>query len=341
MYMVNPSKRVERAIKGLALLLGISCGCFYASFSRSGSSKRTAVLTKPFVPVTVESPKPEINETAAFLVSDDTTLADNLAASIKVLCWNHMNKVDKKRIEAIKKTWGRKCSKLITITSSGDNSSDVFNISKNEGQESNIENAYRFINKQYGNDFDWFLRTDGSVFVVMENLRYKLYAYNPDEPIGIGLKKIAEEYEYFSDKAGYVLSKSALNELINGFESKIDCMADKEASSEEIRFGRCLEEVGIIFGNSTDDQKKQQFFDKYLDDFLLPDPIVKLPYPWYQDYKVNHYLDSASNYSITFSNLSWQQMHVMEYLIYQLRPYGIETITPPLPEKISLLNVAL
>lgn len=339
MHIMNPSKGVERAIKCLALLLGILCGSFYASFSRSGSSQRMVVSTKPIAPVTVESQNQEVNETAAFLVSDDTTLADTLAASIKVLCWIHVNNVEKDRIEAIKKTWGRRCSKLITISSSGDNSSDIFNIPRNEGQKSNIENAYRFIYKQYGNDFDWFLRTDGSVYVVVENLRYKLYAYNPAEAIGIGLKKNAsEKHEYLSEKAGYALSKNALDELINGFESKLDCMENKEAASEEIRFGQCLEEVGVIFGNSTDDQMKQQFYDQLLDKFLLPDPIVKLPYPWYQEYKVDHYLDSASNYSITFCDLNWQQMHVMEYLIYQLRPYGIETITPPLPQKISLLN---
>lgn len=343
MFIGNPSKRAERTAKGLALILGILCGCFYASFSRSDTRQGTFFSRKQTATIATIKPiaqNQEVNETAQFLVSDDTSIADGLAQNIKVLCWIHVNNIERDRINAIKRTWGARCTSFIVISSSGKNKTDIFNIPKDQDQDSNIENAYRFIYNTYGDKFDWFLRTDGKSYVVMENLRYKLYAYDPSEPIGIGLTlKDDQNRVYFSEKAGYVLSKSAMENLVNGFDNGLSCTEDEEFENGEVQFGQCLKEVGVIFGKSTDDHGKQLFFDKHLDDFFLPEIEVKLPYPWYQDYKVDHYLNSASNFSITFYGMSWQQMHVMEFLIYQLRPYGLETIIPPLPGKISLVQL--
>lgn len=343
MHIGNPSKKVENIAKGSALLLGILCGSLYASFSRSDSRQELFFPQKPtstFSTIELNAQQLEVNETVQFLVSDDTTLADSLAQSIKVLCWIHVGQVEKDRVEAIKKTWGARCTSFIVISDAGKNESNIFIIPKEQNQMSNIENAYRFIYKTFGDRFDWFLRTDGKSYVVMENLRYKLYAYDPSEPIGIGLTLKNEKNQVFlSENAGYVLSKIAVKNLVDGFDEGLECLEDEPKMNREIRFGQCLKEVGIIFGKSTDDHGKQLFFDKYPDNYFLPEVEVKLPYPWYQDYKVNHYLNSASNFSITFYDMSWQNMHIMEYLIYQLRPYGLETITPPLPEKISLVKL--
>lgn len=140
---------------------------------------------------------------------------------------------------------------------------------------------------------------------------------------------------YFSEKAGYAVSIGGLKKLINGFENGDECKNATQLQNDEHRIGICMSEANIHFAKSTDANGKKLFYDKYLDDFLLPNENVTLPYPWYQDYHVNHNLDSASNYSISFYDISWQQMYVMEFLIYQLRPYGLETEMPPLPELVS------
>lgn len=343
MFEVTSNKRTERAVKALALLAGLLIGCSYASFGRSigrqwfSNPKIVTTEVSPTIQATTQ--RQEINETARFLVSDDTTIADNLKKAIQVMCWVHLQNLDKERIDAIKKTWGARCTEFITITNSGSNSSDVFNIPKGKNQSSNIENAYRFLHTTYGKKFDWFLKTDGNSYVVMENLRFALFAYDPSNGVGVGLlKNTTDKNEaYFSDKAGYVLSNKALELLVNGFQKEPNCTNSK-GKSDEVHIGICLTEMGVHFGKSTDQHGKQLFFEQNLDDFLLPEVEVKLPYPWYQDYKVNHNLDHASNYSITFYGISWHQMHVMEFLIYQLRPYGIETETPNLPEKILFEN---
>lgn len=168
----------------------------------------------------------------------------------------------------------------------------------------------------------------------MENLRYHLYAYDPFEPIAVGhsSNKANETLECLSVKAGFALGRRAVENLVVAFSNASTSCAVANEFDKEIHFSACLREAGIQFGRSTEQHGKRLFFDQYLDRFFLPVSLVELPHPWFQDYKVNHYLNKASNYSIAFYGLSWKQMFVMEFFIYQLRPYGAETITPPLPE---------
>lgn len=337
----NTSKRTDRLVKALALLVGILIGCFYASFGRSVGrqwflSPKVSTTENPST-IQATTQKPVINETARFLVSDDTSIANFLRTSIPVLCWVHMDKLDKERIDAINKTWAARCTDFITIIKTGESSSKIFNIQpEGKNQSSNIESAYRFLYEKFGKKFDWFLKTDGKSYVVMENLRYALFAYDPLMGVGVGLQKNTTDKKdvYLSDKGGYALSGTALELLVNGFEKGSNCKNAKQKVKDETRIGVCLNEMGVHFGNSTDQHGKELFFEKNLDDFFLPEVNVKLPYPWYQDYKVNHNLDRASNYSISFYGISSHQMYVMEFLIYQLRPYGIETEHPNLPEKM-------
>lgn len=339
----NFNIKSEKTAKIVAIILGIFCGCFYGSYFRKSNNEKpvnsqTEILFEKLSRIELTEPKNQtINETALFLVDDDTSLADELARHIKVLCWMQVKYYDEKRFDAIKKTWGRRCTAFIAIVSEpGTNSTDIFHIPDDANQLSNWENVYRFIANTYANEFDWFLNTDGNSFIVVENLRFNLYAYDPMKPIVVGLLKNStnQPQQYLSMKAGFALSRRAVGNLVAGFSNASENCAAVKSSEDEIHFSLCLHEVDIFFGKSTDQHGKQLFFDEYLDRFFLPISIVKLPYPWYQDYKVNHYLNSASNYSIAFYGLTWEQMYVMEFLIYQLRPYGVETIIPPLPERI-------
>lgn len=55
--------------------------------------------------------------------------------------------VDKNRFDAIKTTWGRRCTAFIVIVFEiGANSTDIFHIPVANGkQPTNLENVYRFI----------------------------------------------------------------------------------------------------------------------------------------------------------------------------------------------------
>lgn len=280
MIAVSPNKRSEKLIKVFALLSGILVGCLYASFGRS-VAKQWFSSPKDFTTVKPAKQHEEVNETARFLVSDDTTIADNLAKTIKVLCWIHNDKPADNVTDAIKRTWGHRCNGFITIRNKGHkNSSDLFIIPNNH-HNSNLESAYRFIYNEYASKYDWFLKTTGHSYIVMENLRYKLFAYDSTKSVGVGLtKNTTNNQMYLSDKAGYALSKGALKKIIKGFDSGVKCKNATNLHNDELRIGICMTEAKINFAKSNDTNNKQLFFDKFLDDYFLPNPNVTLPYPW-------------------------------------------------------------
>lgn len=344
--------KTERVAKIIALVLGISFGCLYSScfhnfFSENFTSDRTKLLSETWARIKLPPQQVQVlNETALFLMNDDTSLADELSRNITILCWLNVKSIDTNQFDAIKNTWGQRCTKFIAIASSTDtkiDSSDIFQVSGAADKSSYLAQVYSFIAENYIDQFDWFINTDGRSFVVMENLRYHLYAHNPSDSLVFGLLKNStsvkqQQQQYLSMSAAFVLSRQAVTDLNAGFLSQTEknCALAAKRSDDEIHFSRCLREVGITFGKSTDHHDKILFFDQHLDKFLLPDNVVKLPHPWYAEYKVNHYLNSASNYSIAFYGLSWKEMHVMEFSIYQLRPYHIEIEAPPLPKQIRL-----
>lgn len=45
-----------------------------------------------------------------------------------------------------------------------------------------------YLHENYIDKFDWFMKADDDTYVIMENLRYMIYPYSPNDPIFIGLK---------------------------------------------------------------------------------------------------------------------------------------------------------
>lgn len=336
----------DKAFKIIALLAGIVIGSFYASFGHTLAKQWMFPKKLEEASTAASFEINEVfNETAAFLVPDDTTVADKLARDISVLCWIYRNDISEERVSAIKATWGLRCTKLLFLIKNNEkNISDVISLKSANNTKPTIEDAYKYLYTNHLNDFGWFLKTTGNNYVVMENLRYMLYNHDPKDSIGFGHVKTDKwkeknttndkTYAYYADEAGYVISKEALNKLNLAFQIGPKCALFKKMNKrDDERIGMCLEEMNVVVGESKDQYGKKRFYEMYFEDFLLPKIEVDFPYPWYSDYKVDHHLNDASNYSIAFNGISEKNMHVMEYLIYQLRAFGVENEMPPLPEK--------
>lgn len=324
-------KKVNK-FRVVALLSGAIFGCLYATVSRT--------VTERYF-----NPTYPLNETEAFLIADDTTVADDLAKKISILCWTYMNKESGAQIKSINSTWGSRCTKIVFLTNYQTNETNVIDIRRgavNASIESEmIKESFRLIYRNYSDKFDWFLKTEDDTYIVMENLRYLLYAYDPMEPLAFGHLINSSEVKqgYLANGAGYVLSKAALKRLYEGLNSTTKCTylnGNEALPNDDLHIGKCLEEMRVLAVDSRENKTKERFFNVQLGAFFLPNETRELPFPAYEDYKIDHHLNDSSNYSIAFHKLSANQMHVMEFLVYQIRVYGLPNDTPPLPKKINI-----
>lgn len=197
--------------------------------------------------------------------STSVTTAD-LHDEVRILCWvltyqfNHHTKA-----AAVRDTWGRRCNKLVFISTTLDAnlSSNVLLVNVTEDRRylwGKTKQGLKQIWESYGNQYDWFLKADDDTWMFMENLRYFLYSYSPEMPIYFGCKlRPFVKQGYMSGGSGYVLSREAVrrfNEvaLIDDYK----CWNGTEGN-EDVEIGKCLENVGVLAGDSRDDHERHRF----------------------------------------------------------------------------------
>lgn len=175
----------------------------------------------------------------------------------------------------------------------------------------------------------------------MENLRYMLYPYSADSPIYFGCRfKPFVKQGYMSGGAGYVLSREAVRRFVEkAMPNKTICRSDN-GGAEDVEMGKCLEKVEVIAGDSRDTNSRGRFFPFVPEHHLIPGHANKDFWYWqYIYYKTDEGLDCCSDHAISFHYISPNQMYVLDYLIYHLRPYGIGFTDDVLPEKVPPLTI--
>lgn len=257
---------------------------------------------------------------------DNDTAARELHKSIRVLCWimTGPQNLDTKAIH-VKKTWAKRCNVLIFISSTTNTSFPTVGLNISEGREhltGKTMQAFKYVYEHYKDQAEWFMKADDDTYVILENLRYFLKDYKPSDPVYFGhhFKTIVKQ-GYYSGGAGYVLSKEALTRLVvRGKDPKL-CRQD--GGAEDAELGKCMENLGVRTANSTDALGRSRFhcFD--------PETHLFGGYPdWYYNYDANgakQGTESISDYAISFHYVPPQKMYALEFYIYHLRPYGIET----------------
>ncbi|XP_065360903.1 glycoprotein-N-acetylgalactosamine 3-beta-galactosyltransferase 1-like [Calliphora vicina] len=265
---------------------------------------------------------------------------DNLFNRTRVLCWiltnptNHLTKAIH-----IRHTWGRRCNKLLFMSTEEDEVLTTVKLDVEEGREhlwNKTRLALKYIYDHHIDEAEWFLKADDDTYVIMDNLRYFLYQYPPEASIYFGAKfKRFVKQGYMSGGAGYVLSKEALKKFgSEAFDDPDKCSESYQA--EDVQLGMCLENIGVIAGDSRDEEGNERFLPLPIE-YLIPEDKTW----WYKNYSYYPQKENTSccsSSAISFHYIVPEQFYVLDYFLYTLRIFGIFN-NFSLPKKITVSDI--
>merc|ERR1711862_284254 len=115
--------------------------------------------------------------------------------------------------------------------------------------------AFKYVYEHYREKADWFMKADDDTYVIVENLKHMLSAYNSSLPIYFGCKfKPFVRQGYMSGGAGYVLSRKALDRFVNvAMKDPKHCSTFGQTGAsgmEDIEMGWCMESANVVAGDS-------------------------------------------------------------------------------------------
>ena len=209
---------------------------------------------------------------------------------VRVLCWimtapeNHKSKA-----MHVKATWGKRCTKLLFMSTKSEPSLPAVGLKVKEGRDylwGKTRAAFKYIYKNHLDEADWFLKADDDTYVIMENLRRLLSHYNSSSPIHFGrrFRPYAPE-GYMSGGAGYVLSREAVRRFVkDALQNPYKCRMDS-VGAEDLEMGMCLYHVGVSAGESRDSIGRETFHPFIPEHHLIPGLIPRdnwfWSYSWY------------------------------------------------------------
>ncbi|KAJ3588072.1 hypothetical protein NHX12_011666 [Muraenolepis orangiensis] len=214
----------------------------------------------------------------------------------------------------VKDTWSKHCDQAAFYTSESSKALEAIDL-KEPNEWTRIRKALQHAYDNAG-EHRWFFIARPTTFAIIENLKYLVLAKDPSEPFYIGRALKSGELEYVEYESGIVLSYEALQRLVKVFHDGDRCPETESGLwkvTEEKQLAICLKYTGVFAENGEDFEGKELFNSKSVEN-LITDSLKKNP---------SNVVDGCcSDLAVTFSGMSPNQMQVMMFGVYRLRPYG-------------------
>ena len=102
-------------------------------------------------------------------------MAQELYKKVRVLCWVMTNPANHFiRAKHVKATWGKRCNKLVFMSTQADQELGAVALPVQEGRENlwaKTKEAFKYVLEHHQEEADWFIKADDDTYLVVENLR--------------------------------------------------------------------------------------------------------------------------------------------------------------------------
>uniref|UniRef100_A0AC34RKR2 N-acetylgalactosaminide beta-1,3-galactosyltransferase n=1 Tax=Panagrolaimus sp. JU765 TaxID=591449 RepID=A0AC34RKR2_9BILA len=261
-------------------------------------------------------------------MADDSLVAKTLQKSVKIFCWIMSGKNNFEKARAVNETWVKRCDKYVYVTTKNDSGLPNLDFNIPEGRDhlwAKTKATFSWIYQNELENYDWFLKADDDTYTIMENLRFMLLAYSPEDPLHFGCKfKLFTKKGYMSGGAGYVLSREAVRKFVNESLPYPKLCRQDGQGNEDVEIGKCLENVGVIAGDSRDSDGRHRMLP--FSPMIYHEPLKnRADTKWffgYTSYPFQEGKDCCSDYMVTFHYVTPETMYAIENFLYHIRPIG-------------------
>lgn len=223
-------------------------------------------------------------------------------------------------------TWSKHCDKAEFYTSEATKAFEAVDLNEKDDW-ARLRKALQHAYNNAGT-LRWFFIAQASTFAIIENLKYLVLNKDPSQPFYLGRSMKSGELEYVAYDSGIVLSYEALKRLVTIFKDEDKCPERGHMLwklTEEKQLAECLKYTGVFAENGEDSRGKGLFNIKGVNS-LISDSMKANP---------NNVLEGCcSDLAVTFNEMTANEMQVMMFGVYRLRPYGhvfhdMLTFNPP------------
>ena len=160
----------------------------------------------------------------------------------------------------------------------------------------------------------------------MENVRLMLSQYYSKTSLYFG-HRYASKYSDSGYMAGggYILSRKALQKFVTTIMHDKDNCRIEDDGPEDLELGKCFENQ-TIFVDERDENKEKRFFPVgIMEHFGIKDENITY---WYNDmqYYESKYggIECCSKTIVNLHYITPNEMYMLDYLIYNVHPFGLE-----------------